>query len=106
MMFPTSKASFDETIKGLSTYCKYKRCPVILIIDGLNENPNPEAFSRNLQVFLDAVLQYDCVKVIMTCRTEYYKECFSTFDDAFKDKMIKIDNLNKHFDEYEHRGTE
>lgn len=101
MMFPTSKASFDETIKGLSTYCKYKRCPVILIIDGLNENPNPEAFSRNLQVFLDAVLQYDCVKVIMTCRTEYYKEYFSTFDDAFKDKMIKIEDLNKHFDEDE-----
>lgn len=101
MMLPTSKASFDESIKGLSTYCKYKRCPVILIIDGLNENPNPEAFSRNLQVFLDAVLQYDCVKVIMTCRTEYYKECFSTFDDAFKDKMIKIEDLNKHFDEDE-----
>ena len=101
MMLPTSKASFDETIKELSTYCKYKRCPVILIIDGLNENPNPEAFSRNLQVFLDAVLQYDCVKVIMTCRTEYYKECFSTYDDAFKDKMIKIENLNKHFDEDE-----
>ena len=103
MMLPTSKASFDETIKGLSTYCKYKRCPVILIIDGLNENPIPEAFSRNLQVFLDAVLQYDCVKVIMTCRTEYYRECFSTFDDAFKDKMIKIGDLNKHLDEEERR---
>ena len=101
MMLPMSKASFDESIKGLSTYCKYKRCPVILIIDGLNENPNPETFSRNLQVFLDAVLQYDCVKVIMTCRTEYYKECFTTFDDAFKDKMIKIGDLNKHLDEDE-----
>lgn len=101
MMLPMSKTSFDESIKGLSTYCKYKRCPVILIIDGLNENPDPETFSRNLQVFLDAVLQYDCVKVIMTCRTEYYKECFSTIDDAFKDKMIKIEDLNKHFDEDE-----
>lgn len=51
MMLPMSKVSFDESIKGLSTYCKYKRCPVILIIDSLNENPNPETFSRNLQVF-------------------------------------------------------
>ena len=101
IMLPTSNASFDETIKGLSTYCKYKRCPVIFIIDGLNENPIPETFSRKLQVFLDAVLQYDCVKVIMTCRTEYYKECFTTFDDAFKDKMIKIGELNKHLDDDE-----
>ena len=101
MMLPTSNASFDETIKGLSTYCNYKRCPVIFIIDGLNENPIPETFSRKLQVFLDAVLQYDCVKVIMTCRTEYYKECFTTFDDAFKDKMIKIGELNKHLDDDE-----
>ena len=102
-MLPTSKISFDEAIHGLATYCKYKRSPVILIIDGLNENANPTVFARNLEVFLEAVLMYDCVKVIMTCRSEYYKECFNTLDDAFKDRMIKIENLNQHLDEDERR---
>lgn len=99
MMLPTSKVSFDEAIQGLAVYCRYKRSPIILIIDGLNENPSPEVFSRNLEIFLEAILAYDCVKVIMTCRTEYYEECFSVFDDAFKDRMIKIENLNKDWDE-------
>lgn len=96
MMLPTSKKSFDEVMKNLSTYCRYKRHPIILIIDGLNENPNPTVFSRNLEVFIDAVLQYDCVKVILTCRTEYYKECFSSFDSTFEGRMLKIENLNMH----------
>lgn len=102
-MLPTSRCSFDEAIHGLATYCKYKRSPVILIIDGLNENANPTVFARNLEVFLEAVLQYECIKVIMTCRTEYYDECFNLLDVAFKDRMIKIENLNQHLDEDERR---
>ena len=74
MMLPGSAATFDNAIKEIATYCKYKRCPVIFIIDGLNENPKPEVFASHLEVFLDLVLQYDCVKVLMTCRTEYYQE--------------------------------
>lgn len=99
MMLPTSKVSFSEAIQELATYCKYRRSPIVLIIDGLNENPNPEVFSRNLEIFIEAILAYDCVKVIMTCRTEYYEECFSAFNDAFKDRMIRIENLNMNWGE-------
>lgn len=97
MMLPGTNTSFDNAIKEVETYCKYKRCPIIFIIDGLNENPLPDVFASNLEVFLDMVLQYDCVKVLMTCRTEYYKERFASLDGAFKDKMIKIEELNEHF---------
>lgn len=100
-MLPTAKISFDEAIRNLAIYCRYRRSPVILIIDGLNENPNPNMFSRNLEVFLEAVLQYDCVKVIMTCRTEYYAERFSSLDAVFVDRMIKIEDLNKHLHDEE-----
>ncbi len=100
-MLPTSNVSFDKAIQSLATYCKYKRSPVVLLIDGLNENPRPNEFSRNLEVFLEAILRYDCVKVIMTCRTEYYADCFSSFDVVFKNRMIKIDDLNKDFDDDE-----
>lgn len=97
MMLPGTNMSFDNAIKEVATYCKYKRCPIIFIIDGLNENPQPDMFASHLEVFLDMVLQYDCVKVLMTCRTEYYKEKFVSLDAAFKDRMMKIDGLNEYF---------
>lgn len=94
MLQPGKGFSFDHAIKEVATYCKYKRCPIIFIIDGLNENPQPDVFASHLEVFLDMVLQYDCVKVLMTCRTEYYKERFASLDASFKDRMIQIDGLN------------
>ena len=97
MMLPGRGISFDDAIKEVATYCKYKRCPIVFIIDGLNENPIPDVFASNLEVFLDLVLQYDCVKVLMTCRTEYYQKQFTSLDAAFKDRMIKIEELNDHF---------
>lgn len=95
IMYPEAKHSFDYILSEIATYCKYKRSPIILIIDGLNENPKPDIFSRNLELFLDAVLQYDCVKVIMTCRTEYYKACFASLDKYFHNQILRIEDLNK-----------
>lgn len=102
-MLPGTNMSFDKVIKNTVTYCKYRRNPIILIIDGLNENPMPDVFSRNLAIFMEKVLQYDCVKVIMTCRSEYYKEFFTDFDATFKDRMLKMENLNESHDEDEQR---
>ncbi len=101
MMLPGSGISFNNAIKEVATYCKYKRCPIVFIIDGLNENPLPNVFASNLEIFLDLVLLYDCVKVLMTCRTEYYHEQFANLDLAFKDRMIKIEGLNEHFSKEE-----
>ena len=101
MMLPGTGVSFDKAIKEVATYCKYKRCPVIFIIDGLNENPQPDVFASNLEVFLELVMQYDCVKVLMTCRTEYYKGRFATLDAAFRGRMLKIEDLNVHFNDEE-----
>ena len=97
MMLPGTGKPFDKAIKEVATYCKYKRCPIIFIIDGLNENPLPDVFASNLEVFLDLILQYACVKVLMTCRTEYYIERFASLDVAFKDRMLKIEGPNEQF---------
>lgn len=98
-MLPGTNMSFDDVIRNVDIYCKYKRSPIILIIDGLNENPVPDVFCRNLVVFVEKVLKYEYVKVILTCRSEYYKEFFTDFDNAFKNCMLKIDNLNRYLEE-------
>lgn len=100
-MMPGTNMAFDEVIKNTDTYCKRRRSPIVLIIDGLNENPTPDVFSRGLSVFMEKVLQYDCVKVILTCRSEYYKEFFTDFDATFKERMLKMESINKHHNEEE-----
>lgn len=102
-MIPDSEKAFADVINEVSTYCKYKRNPLILIIDGLNENPNQVEFTRNLETFIKASLKYDCVKFILTCRTEYYEKIFSDFDVIFSDRMVKVNNLNIHFDDDEQK---
>lgn len=98
-MLPGHNVSFDDCMKGIVTYCRYKRCPIVLVIDGLNENPEPDVFARHLITFLELVLQYDCVKVVMTCRTEYYKEYYSDIDNAFDGRLVKVEDMNSRLDE-------
>lgn len=102
-MLPNTNIAFDEVIRDVDIYCKYKRCPIILIIDGLNENPLPSVFARKLELFLDSVLQYDCVKVVMSCRTEYYDEHFKSFDSLFEHTIVKLENINHHLQDDENQ---
>jgi hypothetical protein len=64
---------FRDILNGFSNYCHSKMVPLILIIDGLNENPNPQLFCQSLEAFLRELLNYDFVKVLLTCRYEYFQ---------------------------------
>lgn len=99
IMLPGTNLAFDEVINNTVTYCKYKRTPIVLIVDGLNENPKPDVFSNNLLIFVTKVLQYDYVKVLLTCRSEYYDEFFMDFDTVFEDHMVKIEDVNKNYND-------
>ncbi|TOM54868.1 hypothetical protein, partial [Vibrio parahaemolyticus] len=42
--------------------------PFIIAIDGINEVGDLDGFAAELRVFLDALCQYDFVKIVLTCR--------------------------------------
>lgn len=100
-LMPNTGKSFAEIMEQIQVYCKYKRKPLILLIDGINENSNPNEFVPNLERFIQSTLQYNCVKILMTCRSEYYKERFAVIENMFGHKMQKIENINKHLDQEE-----
>lgn len=68
--------------------------PFLIAIDGINEVGDLEGFAAELRVFLDALCQYDFVKIILTCRNEFFDHKFSdVFNFALSEHMYRVKNL-------------
>lgn len=92
-----SSKTFLHIISELNASCHENNKPFIIIIDGLNENGNPIQLSENLESFISEMLEYDFVRVILTCRTEYYNANFHNIEtSSFKDEIVHIKTLHAH----------
>lgn len=52
--------------------------PFIIAIDGINEVTQLSEFNDELKSFLNALCQYEYLKTIITCRSEFFEQRFST----------------------------
>jgi hypothetical protein len=66
--------------------------PLVVIIDGINEHTNVQAFSYHLEIFAANLQNYKNIKLILTCRTEYFEERFSNFERSSFHQNIKFVN--------------
>lgn len=71
--------SFHNGVEDIARLCYRTHKPLIVIIDGVNEIPYDVNLCHNLNQFLISLLKYKYVKVILTCREEYYKAYFSEY---------------------------
>ncbi|WP_282129282.1 SMEK domain-containing protein [Roseobacter litoralis] len=68
--------------------------PFIIAIDGINEVGDLDGFVSELRVFLDALCQYDFVKVVMTCRNEFFDHKFAgLFEPQFTEYLHRVHDL-------------
>ena len=98
-VYPVNTYSFAEIINGIKSYCINSKKPFILIIDGLNENNSPQLLSTNLCNLIRELINHKFIKIILTCRTEYYAERFADIDKLFPEQTIKIDHILAHLNE-------
>jgi len=99
--FEASFVTFDEFLNDIEYLCKKTNSTFTLIIDGLNENSNIEHFSQELYKFTENILERDFVRLIFTCRSEYFKERFTIFKNpTFKDSMMLLDNYMSRYHDY------
>lgn len=94
-VFPNSPTyTFQEFLNILKEICYAENKFFVLVIDGINENYNSQLLSQNLETFLSEILEYDFIKVVISCRTEYYEQNFLNFEKAtFTKTMKKITSL-------------
>lgn len=100
-IFPGRQFDFSIVFDEIEEICIQQNKQFILIIDGLNENSKPQILSDNIESFLLEILKYSCIKVILTCRTEYFKQNFSNIEKNRKiqEYTRSVTGLHHHFDE-------
>ncbi len=91
--FNTNGMTFDNFLNDIEYLCKQNNSTFTILIDGLNENSNIEHFSAELYKFVEKILQKDYIRLIFTCRSEYFDERFKIFKQpSFEKDMLMMDN--------------
>lgn len=62
-------------LTGINLLLKINRKHLFVIVDAVNENDNKK-YGEQLALFCNEMLRYQQVKIIVSCRNEYYQERF------------------------------
>jgi hypothetical protein len=94
-VFPDkSNIRFDEFMDRLRTLCDSEKKCFVIVLDGINENLNPSGLSKNLESFISELIEYDFVRFIISCRSEYFENNFKNLNNSsFKNEILQISNL-------------
>jgi hypothetical protein len=96
-VFGDRVGSLDEALGILEDLGRNAGAPTLIILDGINEHPSPRSFSYYLENFVERILQYKHIKIILTCRSEYFSERFGNLlESSFSDNTVCIDNFDRH----------
>lgn len=97
-IFPDSTDySFQDLINVIKNVCYKQNKYFVIIIDGINENINTKLLSQNLEILIPEILEHDFIKIVLSCRTEYYQQNFYNFEkSAFKKDIQKITSIWSH----------
>lgn len=94
-VFPDSEQhTFEEFLQELRLSCYQNNKFFVLLIDGINENTNTKLLSSKLESFCEELLEHDFVKIVLSCRTEYYHQNFKNLEkSSFAQEIRQITSL-------------
>lgn len=98
-LYPEENYSFGDMLRYIKRFCYQQNKPLVIIIDGLNEHGNSALLKVNLQQIINILMQYDFVKLIISCRTEYY-------DVNYKDMLVSFRNYTIEHESNSHIAKE
>lgn len=101
--FQNPYITFDEFLEDIEFICYKNNAVFTMVIDGLNENSNIEQFSQELYKFVEKILAKKFIRLIFTCRSEYFEQRFNIFKEpSFSQKMLMMNNYMERY----HRHNE
>jgi hypothetical protein len=102
LLFDGKIKSFPECAALLAETAKRTGKPFVLILDGLNEHPQGPTFSRELELLLHDLLSYPHLKVLMTCRSEFFQQRFGNLEsEALKPYLFIHHAIERDFENEE-----
>jgi len=89
ILFGNNKYTFDDLI--LLVKFGKNLGKLFILIDGINEHRNISLFSQKLEQFLQRCKSIDEVKIILTCRSEYFDHRFGNLKLLENISILDID---------------
>ena len=97
-LYPEENYSLGDMLRYVQRFCAQQHKPLIIIIDGLNEHGNSALLKASLQQLINTLLGYDFVRMIITCRTDYYYANYNNLFSACSNIVIEHESYS-HIDE-------
>ncbi|KIX13903.1 SMEK domain-containing protein [Dethiosulfatarculus sandiegensis] len=98
--FAPNTPTINDLFKLLDKVANECKKPFVIVIDGINEVNNLDGFVAELRVFFTALCQYDFVKIILTCRSEFFEHKFAgVFGSQFYDYLYHVQDLRREMSE-------
>ena len=92
--FAPDVPSLHDLFTLLNNVAEECQKPFVIAIDGINEVGDLNGFVAELRVFLEALCQYDFVKIVLTCRTEFFDHKFAgVFEPQFSEHLYRVQDL-------------
>lgn len=82
--------SLEEVLSIAENYCNQHLQYLIIVIDGLNEHPKQGFFKSNLMRVLKAIRWHKHVKILMTCREEFYKANYQVLKSDLGNGLCEV----------------
>lgn len=94
--FAPDLKNLHELFVLLNSVAEECQKPFVIAIDGINEVGDLDGFVAELRVFLEALCQYDFVKIVITCRNEFFDHKFAgVFEPQFSDYLYRVQDLRR-----------
>jgi hypothetical protein len=98
--FAHDVASLHDLFTLLNSVAEECHKPFVIAIDGINEVGDLDGFVAELRVFVEALCQYDFIKIVITCRNEFFDHKFAgVFEPQFSDHLYHVKDLRNEMSE-------
>ena len=89
--------TIDALMHDLNEEAIRKGTAGIILIDAINEHPDFKAFSLEIERFIEKCIEYSNIRVILTCRSEYFDDRFGNLSkSSFADRMVIEREIHQH----------
>lgn len=88
--------SIEEMLVDLEKVCLADQAPLTIVIDGINDHSDISVFSHRLEKFIERILEYRFIKILMTCRSEYFDQRFDNFKrTSYVDSIYFVEDFER-----------
>lgn len=105
MLENSDTVTLNDALTAIGSLCEEKNAPFVVIFDGINEHPDLVRFAVAIEKTIEHLLSFSFVKVIITCRSEYFSERFSNLRAAtFSGSIHEVKDIHRQMPEpHRHR---